>query len=948
MVDNFLFDKLTNKVPNSKSKSKRNYYICHIDDLNQCNFIVYFKSSSELSRLFIHFEKEHSQKLYDVLKKLITNHFNSAENLSSLAYINNYINSSIVPKISEENNNNFIKIQLSEYIKKKASDSEIDISQIDLNKLNQIILEKSIYDHMPISKICDKKHLLFFIQLIKLGFEFGRNSNIDESIFMRTINNIKIPRGLLNMVGNDYFKASMSYFVGADASFQIDASKLNKRRILTYIISAKQRNCESFLFDLDQDFEPNLDGYKESVILRIKMAKNLNINIVGITTDNLAVQIKALSHNSPFGIQKTFSDACHIIHLRCMNHLLNLSYKDWIKTGNVLTLYEGKIKHITFVLNNQKFYKHLKQKIPVANVTRWNSTFKSLEKILKIIGKIIHLYECQPKEIKKDLLEIKNDVLYVVSIGALKVYPLLYYFAKLTDHLQEDNVSCVEAVLIVEHYLRIIKQNIVKFNIGQAGKDLYYFMKKRLLLNFNNQLYQFLSLLTPEGIVRYRKKMRAHKTFNIQEDENLYFHTLIDQPIRDRKNSIDFLINETYIKYKHFEYEKKITNFNPTLKTKRKKRFLSRKQINSKGQSKESNKIEEEKELMQKTLDGFINLCRQETIEKARETYNIYSQNNSNTYYISNKFIDNTTTHIPSTDESEEEYIEESDDETKTGEETDIKIEANNANETEHENKSNDEDDSYGENETVDGDEDDETYDEENSYDENETDNGNETDNSDETDDEIINSDKANNQEGFNKPEEANNQEKINIQEGINKQKGMNKETKNKKIKKSYINQKEALQWKNISSLIVNNAQYFDMTKSEANKAVVELLNLISTPFQRIYELYNNALCSDSNFINYWENMKELNINKNTFKNISKLATRMYPISASEAGAERSFSRLKWRFTDRRNKSNKKTMKNEIFIENSFKNKIQTKDNFNKVLWKIPPHIQEKQKIDGE
>lgn len=125
---------------------------------------------------------------------------------------------------------------------------------------------------------------------------------------------------------------------------------------------------------------------------------------------------------------------------------------------------------------------------------------------------------------------------------------MLYYFAKLTDHLQEDNVSCVEAVLIVEHYLRIIKQNIVKFNIGQAGKDLYYFMKKRLLLNFNNQLYQFLSLLTPEGIVRYRKKMRANKTFNIQEDENLYFHTLIDQPIRDRKNSIDFLIKETYIK----------------------------------------------------------------------------------------------------------------------------------------------------------------------------------------------------------------------------------------------------------------------------------------------------------------------------------------------------------------------------------------------------------------
>ena len=32
---------------------------------------------------------------------------------------------------------------------------------------------------------------------------------------------------------------------------------------------------------------------------------------------------------------------------------------------------------------------------------------------------------------------------------------------------------------------------------------------------------------------------------------------------------------------------------------------------------------------------------------------NTYGQNNSSTYYISNQFIDNTNTHIPSTNESE-------------------------------------------------------------------------------------------------------------------------------------------------------------------------------------------------------------------------------------------------------------------------------------------------------
>ena len=111
------------------------------------------------------------------------------------------------------------------------------------------------------------------------------------------------------------------------------------------------------------------------------------------------------------------------------------------------------------------------------------------------------------------------------------MYPLLIPFLNLTFHLQHHSVSCIEAVSIIEYYLSQMKENMIKYNIPDDGYTLINYIEKRLLLNKNVQIYQLASLLTPDGIIRYRKIIGNE--FNAQEDDNLYWHLKIE--LLDRK-----------------------------------------------------------------------------------------------------------------------------------------------------------------------------------------------------------------------------------------------------------------------------------------------------------------------------------------------------------------------------------------------------------------------------
>ena len=96
------------------------------------------------------------------------------------------------------------------------------------------------------------------------------------------------------------------------------------------MLSAKNRFSKSILFDLEQNFGGDLKSYQQIVKEKILKAKEYDITIVGLTTDNLPVQIQAVSHESKDSIQNIFPNMNSIIHFRCSSHLLDLSYKYWL------------------------------------------------------------------------------------------------------------------------------------------------------------------------------------------------------------------------------------------------------------------------------------------------------------------------------------------------------------------------------------------------------------------------------------------------------------------------------------------------------------------------------------------------------------------------------------------------------------------------------------------
>ena len=153
-----------------------------------------------------------------------------------------------------------------------------------------------------------------------------------------------------------------------------------------------------------------------------------------------------------------------------------------------------------------------------------------------------------------------------------------------------------------------------------------------------------------------------------------------------------------------------------------------------------------------------------------------------------------------------------------------------------------------------------------------------------------------------------------------------------------YKTRKDALNWNNISKLILDNATYFGLSETEANKAVIELNKLILTPFSTIKSYNQTAVCPESNFMNFWSIISELTIDGIRFENISKIAFRLWPIPPSEAGAERAYSKIKWKFPDRRNRLKDSTMMDEIFVEDAYQQKVNNDNNFSEAMWQLPQH----------
>ena len=105
----------------------------------------------------------------------------------------------------------------------------------------------------------------------------------------------------------------------------------------------------------------------------------------------------------------------------------------------------------------------------------------------------------------------------------------------------------------------------------------------------------------------------------------------------------------------------------------------------------------------------------------------------------------------------------------------------------------------------------------------------------------------------------------------------------------------------------------------------VELHDLLTMHFSDLYNQNSSSICPQSNFLLFWSSLKDFEHNGHTFEHIAQIALRLYPIPPSESGSERSFSKLKWRFPDRRNRTKHSSMMNEMHIAEYHAQKV--KDN---------------------
>ena len=398
-----------------------------------------------------------------------------------------------------------------------------------------------------------------------------------------------------------------------------------------------------------------------------------------------------------------------------------------------------------------------------------------------------------------------------MSEASLYVYPLLFPLSVLTNRFQMDDLSCTDAVVLTNFYLKEMMKNISKYQIPN-GKRLYDLIKKRLLLNKNMQLYHLASLLTLDGIILYRQ-LTISKVY--KETVNNYFHSLTEL-------AAGFMLNQKLVSVHHYkvnEHQKYMDIIN---------NFYSN--YSSMKRTKKSN-LNTNKRKNKKQLSVSIYFKKSSSTKEAEKNDN----NNSNDH--SNISMDHSNISMDHSNLSNDNY-----------------------------NASNDSNINFD-------------YDEE------------------EEEEEYL--------------EDLNNE--------------------------YYSKLKDVYKFTNISQIILKNAEYFGLSEDEANKASIELGDLLSKPFCYFKEKCPDAICMDSKFSHFWSVIKDIEYEQGrNFSHIAKIAFILFSIPASEAGAERAFSLIKWRFNDRRNKVKKETMMNEIFIENFHKEKINSDKEYSLSMWDLP------------
>ena len=155
----------------------------------KCPFKLHFKNATEIRRFYTHFYNYHQEIFKSTLLRWLTdNQIQNTDNLSICDLTNTFIKKVVYPEYMKLDHS-IVPIPIET---QSQEDSVINLSEIDLSRLPQVMLENGVYENQPQSILTSRNHAQLYQGFLMLGFELGRSTKITKNEFLKIVNDIYI------------------------------------------------------------------------------------------------------------------------------------------------------------------------------------------------------------------------------------------------------------------------------------------------------------------------------------------------------------------------------------------------------------------------------------------------------------------------------------------------------------------------------------------------------------------------------------------------------------------------------------------------------------------------------------------------------------------------------------------------------------------------------------
>ena len=303
----------------------------------------------------------------------------------------------------------------------------------------------------------------------------------------------------------------------------VDSGKIGGTSILNIVlINVNKTEEKPILFKSIWNFVGCFESYKKEIFEAIIELKKYNIEISGLVTDNLPVQVKVLDHRNVSSLINNCEDKIisNLIRVPCQCHTINLALNDWLsdeKRSDLVPI----VKVICNLFRKKQFKNIFYTKLMPFCPTRWTNLFEIINWGKLNIKRIFAVLKTNNLIIKNILEPFIEEVKYFIFSIVPNYYRILFIYSKLIKSLESDYCSASRSALIYEFFFDIIKENLLIEFIKDENihfTELVESIKNRLFGTGNYELIYFLSSFTFQGRKLIRDNLGSGHIFELDPD----------------------------------------------------------------------------------------------------------------------------------------------------------------------------------------------------------------------------------------------------------------------------------------------------------------------------------------------------------------------------------------------------------------------------------------------